>query len=102
MTETPLPQRILIVRLSALGDVIHVLPSLSALRAALPDGKVLSFDAPVSCLDVATEISPGLAKAAIGARVDDVLCDGGRPAVYQSTAAGTKTVAASTMNHVVR
>lgn len=40
MTETPLPQRILIVRLSALGDVIHVLPSLSALRAALPDAHI--------------------------------------------------------------
>lgn len=29
--------RILIVRLSALGDVVHVLPALAALRAALPD-----------------------------------------------------------------
>ncbi|MCO5171950.1 MAG: glycosyltransferase family 9 protein [Planctomycetes bacterium] len=33
LTDRP---RILIVRLSALGDVVHVLPALAALRAALP------------------------------------------------------------------
>lgn len=34
------PRSILLVRLTALGDVIHVLPSLAALRAALPDAKL--------------------------------------------------------------
>jgi threonyl-tRNA synthetase len=41
----------------------------------LPDGKQLPFDAPVTALDVAKSIGPGLAKAAIAARVDDVLVD---------------------------
>ena len=31
---------ILLVRLSALGDAIHSLPSLTALRTALPDAKI--------------------------------------------------------------
>jgi heptosyltransferase-1 len=34
------PRSILIVRLSALGDVIHVLPSLAALRAAFPSAHI--------------------------------------------------------------
>lgn len=34
------PASILIVRLSALGDVIHVLPSLEGLRAAYPEAKI--------------------------------------------------------------
>ena len=34
------PRSILIVRLTALGDVIHVLPSLAALRRAMPDAKI--------------------------------------------------------------
>jgi lipopolysaccharide heptosyltransferase I len=34
------PRSILIVRLSAFGDVVHVLPSLSALRRELPDTKI--------------------------------------------------------------
>src|SRR4029453_6765328 len=33
-------QRILIVRLSALGDVVHVLPLLDALRRARPDAHI--------------------------------------------------------------
>jgi lipopolysaccharide heptosyltransferase I len=37
---SPLPERILIVRLSALGDVIHVLPSLTALRRAIPHAHI--------------------------------------------------------------
>ncbi|MGE0706572.1 MAG: glycosyltransferase family 9 protein [Planctomycetota bacterium] len=35
-----MPRSILIVRLSALGDVIHVLPTLAALRAAFPGAKL--------------------------------------------------------------
>ena len=34
------PRSVLIVRLSALGDVVHVLPCLAALRRALPDAKL--------------------------------------------------------------
>jgi lipopolysaccharide heptosyltransferase I len=34
------PRRLLIVRLSALGDVIHVLPALDALRRALPEAHI--------------------------------------------------------------
>jgi lipopolysaccharide heptosyltransferase I len=33
-------RKVLIVRTSALGDIVHVLPSLSALRAALPGARV--------------------------------------------------------------
>jgi threonyl-tRNA synthetase len=41
----------------------------------LPDGSIRSFDHPVSVLDVAMSISPGLAKAALAARVNGQLCD---------------------------
>jgi threonyl-tRNA synthetase len=41
----------------------------------LPDGSERSFDTPTSALEVATDIGPGLAKAALGAKVDDVLVD---------------------------
>jgi lipopolysaccharide heptosyltransferase I len=34
------PKSVLLVRLSALGDVVHVLPALAALRAALPGAKL--------------------------------------------------------------
>ncbi len=44
-------------------------------RIKLPDGTVKEFDGPVSAADVAAEIGPGLAKAAIGARIDGELCD---------------------------
>jgi heptosyltransferase I len=33
----PLPDRILVVRLSAMGDVIHAMPAIAALRRAKPD-----------------------------------------------------------------
>src|SRR3974390_261566 len=36
----PLPDRILVVRLSAMGDVIHAMPAIAALRRAKPDLKV--------------------------------------------------------------
>ncbi len=38
--ETPRASRILIVRLSALGDVVHALPMLDALRRARPDAEI--------------------------------------------------------------
>ena len=36
----PLPNRILVVRLSAMGDIIHGMPAIAALRRAKPDLKV--------------------------------------------------------------
>jgi len=45
----------------------------------LPDGKTLAFDTAVSGRDIAESIGPGLAKAAIGVRVDDELRDLDRP-----------------------
>jgi len=44
------------------------------LTVSLPDGSQKQFDSPVTCLDVALDIGPGLAKSAIAAEVD------GRPA----------------------
>jgi threonyl-tRNA synthetase len=41
----------------------------------LPDGAVKHFDAPVSAADVAKSIGPGLAKAAVAAKVDGKLVD---------------------------
>jgi lipopolysaccharide heptosyltransferase I len=40
MSETPRASRILIVRLSALGDVVHALPMLDAVRRAQPDAHI--------------------------------------------------------------
>ena len=36
----PLPDRILVVRLSAMGDIIHGMPAIAALRRAKPDLKI--------------------------------------------------------------
>ncbi len=44
----------------------------------LPDGTVRSYDRPLTCAELAADISPGLARVAIGARVNDELCDLGR------------------------
>ncbi|MCW9039296.1 MAG: threonine--tRNA ligase, partial [Rhodospirillales bacterium] len=44
----------------------------------LPDGTVRKFDGPVTGLDVAADIGPGLAKAALAVRVDGELRDLGR------------------------
>src|SRR5439155_18796646 len=41
----------------------------------LPDGAVKHFDAPVSVAEVAQSIGPGLAKAALAARIDGQLVD---------------------------
>lgn len=42
---------------------------------SLPDGSRRHFDAPVSVFDVARDIGPGLAKAALAGRIDDRLVD---------------------------
>jgi len=44
-------------------------------RITLPDGSFRDYDEPVSAARVAADIGPGLAKAAIGAKVDGVLRD---------------------------
>jgi threonyl-tRNA synthetase len=44
-------------------------------RITLPDGSVKEFDRPVTAGEVAASIGPGLAKAALGAKVDGELCD---------------------------
>ena len=41
----------------------------------LPDGAQRSFPAPLSAFDVALSISPGLARSALAARIDERLCD---------------------------
>ena len=41
----------------------------------LPDGSQRSFDKPVTVMDVAADIGPGLAKATLAGRVDDELVD---------------------------
>ena len=41
----------------------------------LPDGSQRSFDHPVSVHDVAADIGPGLAKAALAGKVDDKMVD---------------------------
>ena len=41
----------------------------------LPDGSVRSYDQPTSPAEVAADIGPGLAKAALGAKIDGELCD---------------------------
>jgi len=50
-----------------------------AMQITLPDGSIKSYDRPVSALDVAREIGPKLAEAAIGAKVNDQLYDLNRP-----------------------
>ena len=44
-------------------------------RITLPDGSVREYDAPVSAYDVAADIGPGLAKAALGAKINGELSD---------------------------
>ena len=41
----------------------------------LPDGSTRQYDNPVTAYDVAADIGPGLAKAAIAARIDDQMID---------------------------
>ncbi len=44
-------------------------------RITLPDGSVRPYDQPVTPAQVAADIGPGLAKVALGARIDEDLCD---------------------------
>ncbi len=49
------------------------------MRIRLPDDSIREYDGPVSAGQVAADIGPGLAKAAIGAKVDGALYDLNRP-----------------------
>ncbi|MSP84134.1 MAG: threonine--tRNA ligase [Alphaproteobacteria bacterium] len=51
----------------------------TALAITLPDGRVLTLDAPTTAADVVKLIGPGLAKAALAAKVDGRLVDLGLP-----------------------
>ena len=44
-------------------------------RITLPDGSERQYDAPTTPAQVAADIGPGLAKAALGDTIDGVLCD---------------------------
>ncbi|MGD9693798.1 MAG: threonine--tRNA ligase [Phycisphaerales bacterium] len=44
-------------------------------RITLPDGSVRTYDRPVSARDVATDIGARLGAAAVGARINGVICD---------------------------
>ena len=50
----------------------------------LPDGSERKFDHPVSVMDVAADIGPGLAKATLAGEVDGKLGSGTREAVKQA------------------
>ena len=50
-----------------------------SITITLPDGSQKHYDAPVSARQVAEEIGPGLAKAALGAKVNGELTDLSRP-----------------------
>ena len=45
------------------------------LTITLPDGTTRSFEHNTTPLEIATDISAGLAQCAVGARIDNVLCD---------------------------
>jgi threonyl-tRNA synthetase len=51
----------------------------------LPDGSVRQYEHPVSALDVARDIHPGLAKKSLAARVNDVVVDLTKPIAGDST-----------------
>ncbi|MCC7145292.1 MAG: threonine--tRNA ligase [Phycisphaeraceae bacterium] len=49
------------------------------MRITLPDGSIREYPGPVTAAQVAADIGPGLAKAAIGAKVNGTLTDLNRP-----------------------
>ncbi|MEJ2669643.1 MAG: TGS domain-containing protein, partial [Gammaproteobacteria bacterium] len=51
----------------------------------LPDGTCKSFDHPVTVMEIAQSIGPGLAKAAIAGRVDGELLDASLPIEHDAT-----------------
>jgi len=57
------------------------------MKITLPDGSIKEFDGPVSAAQVAASIGAGLAKAAIGAKVDGQLWDLNRPITHDAQVA---------------
>ncbi len=53
-------------------------------RITLPDGSTRDYDAPVTPAQVAADIGPGLAKAAVGARINGELSDLSTPMAHDS------------------
>ena len=49
------------------------------MKVTLPDGTIKEYEGSVSAAQVAADIGPGLAKAAIGAKIDGELWDLNRP-----------------------
>ncbi len=49
------------------------------IKLSLPDGSVREYEAPVTGADVAADIGPGLAKAALAVRIDGEMMDLSRP-----------------------
>jgi len=47
------------------------------IHITLPNGLLREYDQPLSILEIAASIGPGLAKAAVAGRVDGVLVDAG-------------------------
>ncbi|MGA7865961.1 MAG: threonine--tRNA ligase [Stellaceae bacterium] len=60
---------------SSAAQVSENLTGLAPIVATLPDGKRLEFAGPVSGVEIAAAIGPGLAKAAIAVRIDGRLRD---------------------------
>ena len=58
-----------------------------SVTVTLPDGSQRQFDAPVTVRDVAASIGAGLAKAALGARVDGKLVDTSYTIAHDATLA---------------
>lgn len=54
------------------------------IRITLPDGNVLEAESGITPLEVAEQISPRLARAAIAARVDDAVVEVGRPITHDA------------------
>ena len=68
----------------------------------LPDGKALQFPGPVTPAEVAAKIGPGLAKAALAAKVDGQLWDLNRPVTADAKLAivtGKDAVALELLRH---
>ena len=45
------------------------------IKLTLPDGQIREYDAPITGADVANDIGPGLAKAALAIRINDEMRD---------------------------
>ena len=59
-------------------------------RIELPDGTTKDFDHPVTPAEVAADIGPGLAKAAIAAKIDGTLSDLTCPIAHDASLEATE------------